>query len=82
MKPGLIVTLIVFWPWLLIAVWTVTSVVVYDQVDRWNLVILVTVSQVWVVPAVAIWVIAKIISDMSKPKCLPQTPVSEQGCVV
>ncbi|EEB71579.1 hypothetical protein RR11_2339 [Ruegeria sp. R11] len=36
----------------------------------------------WVVPAVAIWVIAKIISDMSKPKCLPQTPVSEQGCVV
>jgi hypothetical protein len=69
MKPGLIVTLIVFWPWLLIAVWTVTSVVVYDQVDRWNLVILVTVSQVWVVPAVAIWVIAKIIFDMSKPKC-------------
>lgn len=46
MKPGQIIALIVFWPWLLIVVWTATSLVVYDQVDRWNLVILVTVSQV------------------------------------
>lgn len=63
MKSRLIVALVVFWPWVLIALWAATSLNIDDSVDRWNLVIVITVSQVWVIPAVIIWVIAKIISE-------------------
>lgn len=62
MRPRLITAIIVFWPWVLIAMRTVISLNLDDAVDRWNRVILITASKVWVIPAVILWVVVEIVS--------------------